>query len=79
VILQAEIFLDYREMDYRIIIIALGLVFIIEGIPYFGFPETMKRYLVEILNLPDGTLRIIGFISLLFGLFLVFLGTKVLR
>lgn len=66
-------------MDYTLIIIALGLVFIFEGIPYFGFPETMKRYMAEVLELPDGTLRVFGLIALIVGLFLVFLGTKVLR
>lgn len=66
-------------MDYKFIIIALGLLFIIEGIPYFAFPEKVKKFMAEVINLPDGTLRGIGLLALFLGLFLVFLGTRVLH
>jgi hypothetical protein len=52
----------------------LGIVFIIEGLPYFAFPETMKRFLMKLSDIPDSTLRIVGFISMLAGLFLVYMG-----
>jgi len=66
-------------MDYTLIIVALGLVFIIEGIPYAVFPDFVKRYMTEALKLPDATLRWFGIFALLFGLFLIFLGARVLR
>ena len=66
-------------MDYKLIIIGLGLLFIIEGIPYFAFPDKIKRFMAEVLKLPDGTVRGIGLMALLLGLLLVFLGTRVLH
>ncbi|MBU4286718.1 MAG: DUF2065 domain-containing protein [Proteobacteria bacterium] len=52
----------------------LGMVMIIEGLPYFAFPEKMKFWLQKILEMPDETLRKFGFTIMLMGLFLVYLG-----
>ena len=52
----------------------LGMVFIIEGLPYFAFPERIKAYLTKLLNLPDSTLRLLGLLAMLSGLLLVYLG-----
>ena len=52
---------------------ALGLLLIFEGIPYFIFPQRMKEFLNEIQGLPDESLRKIGLIAMLVGLFIVFL------
>lgn len=52
----------------------LGMVLIIEGLPYFAFPEKLKLYLTKIMEIPDGTLRILGLISMIAGLILIFFG-----
>lgn len=52
----------------------LGMVFIIEGLPYFAFPERIKRYLMKLAEVPDSTLRLMGFISMAAGLLLVYFG-----
>jgi uncharacterized protein YjeT (DUF2065 family) len=52
----------------------LGLVFVIEGLPYFAFPGTIKSYLMKVYQLPNGTLRIFGFFSVVIGLLLVYFG-----
>jgi len=52
----------------------LGMVMIVEGLPYFAFPERMKLWLQKIVEMPDETLRKFGFIIILIGLFLVYLG-----
>ncbi len=52
----------------------LGIVMIVEGLPYFVFPERMKSWLQKIFEMPDETLRKFGFIIMLIGLFLVYLG-----
>ena len=64
-------------MDFKLIVVALGLMFIIEGIPYFAFPNGVKRFMLEALKLPDGVLRIFGFFALLFGLLLIYIGSRV--
>jgi hypothetical protein len=54
----------------------LGLVFVLEGLPYFAFPKTIKSYLMKIYEIPNGTLRIFGFFSVMIGLTLVYFGTR---
>jgi len=54
----------------------LGLVFIIEGLPYFVFPEKLKVYLAKIMTLPDSTLRFIGISSMILGLILLYFGRR---
>ncbi len=53
----------------------MGMVLIIEGIPYFAFPDKIKSYLRKLTDMPDTTLRIIGTIAVVVGLFLVYFGT----
>jgi uncharacterized protein YjeT (DUF2065 family) len=52
----------------------LGMVLIIEGLPYFAVPEKMKVWVVKVTSIPDGSLRKIGLVLMGIGLFLVFLG-----
>jgi hypothetical protein len=52
----------------------LGMVLILEGLPYFAFPEKIKEYLMKITVVPDRTLRLLGLSSIVSGLLLVFLG-----
>jgi len=52
----------------------LGLVLVIEGLPYFTFPDKIKLYLLKLYQVPDGTLRILGFFSVAMGLALIYFG-----
>jgi len=52
----------------------LGMIMIIEGLPYFAFPDKMKFWLEKILEVPDGALRKFGFVLMLAGLGLVYMG-----
>jgi uncharacterized protein YjeT (DUF2065 family) len=52
----------------------LGMVLVVEGLPYFAFPERIKTYLLKLIEVPDGTLRVIGLVSMVIGLILVYLG-----
>lgn len=52
----------------------IGMVLIIEGLPYFAFPEKIKSYLLKVYDTPEGTLRMLGLISVIIGLLLVYLG-----
>jgi len=53
------------------------MVMILEGFPYFAFPEKIKSFILKIMDTPDQTLRVIGFLLMLSGLFLVYLGKKI--
>lgn len=52
----------------------MGMVFIIEGLPYFAFPEKVKAYLSKIQEMSASTLRILGLSAIIAGLILVYFG-----
>ena len=58
----------------KLFLCALGVAFIIEGVPYFAFPSAMKKWLAAAINMQSSNLRIIGLLSMCFGLLLVFFG-----
>jgi uncharacterized protein len=50
----------------------VGLVLIVEGLPYFAFPDKMKRWISMIQDLPNVHLRIVGFLAMAIGLLLTY-------
>ncbi|MDY6832379.1 MAG: DUF2065 domain-containing protein [Thermodesulfobacteriota bacterium] len=54
----------------------IGMVMIIEGMPYFAFPETVKTWLKQLLELEPRVLRLFGLTLMLAGLGLVYLGNR---
>ncbi len=54
----------------------IGMVLVVEGLPYFGFPEKMKSFLKKLPDIPDGHLRIYGMVAISIGLVLVYFGTR---
>jgi len=52
----------------------VGIVMIIEGLPYFAFPEKMKFWIHKIAAIPDGSLRRFGLVLMVLGLVLVYFG-----
>jgi len=52
----------------------VGMVMIIEGLPYFAFPAKMKVWVRRILEMPNNGLQKSGLILMLIGLFCVYLG-----
>ena len=51
----------------------IGLVLIVEGLPYFAFPDKMKNWMKLIQEIPDTHLRIIGFVAMCIGLVIVYI------
>ena len=58
----------------RYFLCVMGMVLIVEGLPYFTFPERMKRWIRRMAEVPDGQLRGIGVAVMVIGLLLVYLG-----
>jgi len=52
------------------------MTMILEGLPYFAFPEKIKLIVLKVIEMPDNTLRKLGFVLMLTGLGLVYLGKK---
>lgn len=61
-------------MDYFLCV--LGMVFIVEGLPYLVFPEKLKVYLLKITTLQDSLLRGIGIAAIVLGLILLYIGRR---
>ena len=53
---------------------ALGLMMVFEGIPYFCFPQKVKLFAQKLPEIPDSTMRAIGFFLMIMGLLVVYLG-----
>jgi uncharacterized protein YjeT (DUF2065 family) len=54
----------------------LGMVMVVEGLPYFAFPEKMKFFIQQLLEMPDSALRKFGFVLMLGGVALVYMGKR---
>jgi uncharacterized protein len=54
----------------------IGMVMVIEGLPYFAFPEKMKGWMVKIIEMHENILRVIGLLLMITGIFLVFMGRR---
>lgn len=52
---------------------ALGLVMILEGLPYFISPATMKEWIQKLNAIPDNVIRQGALVSMFVGLFIVYL------
>jgi uncharacterized protein YjeT (DUF2065 family) len=61
-------------MDMKYFLCVLGMVLVVEGLPYFAFPERMKRWLTRMTEIPDPQLRGMGVAVMVLGVWLVFLG-----
>ena len=54
----------------------LGMVMIVEGLPYFATPTKMNLWIKKMVELPDSTLRLTGFLLMVVGLGLVYLARR---
>jgi uncharacterized protein YjeT (DUF2065 family) len=57
---------------FQPLLIAIGLVFIFEGLTPFLAPRMWRRMMQQLLMQNDKTLRVFGFISMIIGLGLVY-------
>ena len=60
--------------DMKFFLCVLGMVMIVEGLPYFAFPEKMKLWVQKLFSMPSGTLRKFGLAMMAIGLLLVYMG-----
>ena len=50
---------------------AIGIVMVIEGVPYMTFPAGMKKLAQRLPEVPDSVLRVVGLIAVVSGFALV--------
>ena len=54
----------------------MGMVMIIEGLPYFAFPSKMKEWVLMMVGIDDASLRKFGLVFMTAGLLIVYLAMK---
>jgi len=52
-------------------VVALGLVFVIEGLVFAAFPGAAKRATLAVHESPESMLRIVGIVSAVLGLIII--------
>ena len=65
-----------KRQSMKFFLCVIGMVMVVEGLPYFAFPVKMKLVIRKVLEMSDKALQKYGFVLMLFGLFLVYLGRR---
>jgi uncharacterized protein YjeT (DUF2065 family) len=65
-----------EDFNLKYFLCVIGMVLILEGIPYFAFPEKVKSLYLKIQEIAEVNLRMLGFMAIVFGLLLVYFGTS---
>ena len=62
------------NFDWPLFFIALGIAFLLEGLPYFILAERMPTILAILASRPPKALRVLGLTAMILGVLLVALG-----
>lgn len=65
-----------ENVNFKFFLCVIGMVLVLEGLPYFAFPEKIKTLYVKIQETSDTNLRMLGFLAMVFGLLFVYFGTS---
>jgi uncharacterized protein YjeT (DUF2065 family) len=57
----------------KLLITLIGLVFILEGLPYLTFPEAMQKWLRQLIEMRQAQVRIVGLLAVGLGLLIIFI------
>ena len=60
----------------KLLVLLIGMVLILEGMPYAAAPEAMKEWLQKLSELPASQLRIFGLIAMGTGLLICYVVQK---
>ena len=60
----------------KLLVSLIGLVLILESLPYIAFPEATRSWLRQLSEMESSVLRIFGFFALAAGLLLCYLAQR---
>lgn len=60
----------------KLLITLIGLILVLEGLPYVAAPEAMQRWLQQLLELKPSQLRMMGVIAMAAGFIILFLARR---
>jgi uncharacterized protein len=67
------------QFDLAFFLSALGLAFILEGIPYFIWAEKMPKFLETMSRQPPSSLRRVGLAAIILGVMAIYLGRSLFQ
>ena len=56
----------------KLLFTMIGLIFILEGLPYLTFPEAMQRWLQQLMEMKPAQLRMVGLFAVGTGLLICY-------
>ena len=56
----------------KLLFTLIGLIFILEGLPYLTFPEAMQKWLQQLMEMRPVQLRMVGLFAVGLGLFICY-------
>jgi hypothetical protein len=71
----ALLFFENGAGAMKYFLCVIGMVMIVEGLPYFAFPERMRTWIARVAASPARTLRTVGALLMALGLWMVYLGS----
>ncbi|MBA3014230.1 MAG: DUF2065 domain-containing protein [Proteobacteria bacterium] len=60
----------------KFLVSLIGVILVIEGLPYAAFPEPMQKWLKQLTRMPPKLLRVLGFLSIVTGFLLCYLAQR---
>jgi uncharacterized protein YjeT (DUF2065 family) len=60
----------------KLLVTLIGLVLVLEGLPYVAAPEAMRRWLVQLSEMKSQHLRTIGLLAMGAGFLILFVAQK---
>jgi uncharacterized protein YjeT (DUF2065 family) len=61
---------------WKLLLFAIGAAMFLEGLPYFISPRGARRVLAQLLTQSDASLRVLGLILMVAGLFVAWVGSR---
>lgn len=60
----------------KFLVSLIGVILVIEGLPYAAFPVPMQKWLRQMTIMPPKLLRVFGVVAIAVGFFLCFLAQR---
>ena len=60
----------------KLFVTVIGLLMVVEGLPYFAFPEKMQALIRQIEEMNPDHLRLVGLVSTLIGLVVCYIAQR---
>ena len=60
----------------KLLFTLIGLVFILEGLPYLTFPEAMQKWLQQLMEMKPYQLRLVGLFAVGIGLLICYVSLR---